>query len=151
MVYSRGVAPSTFTPSEAGVLNWPVDGELIYPFGRQVRPNGTVLVWQGIGIRAATGTPVKAVEAGTVDFAGPFGGYGLIVILRHGGGFYTQYFYLEELRVTQGLDVVAGQVVGTVGGADTPEGPHIEFQVRTTASGSPLAEDPLRWLRAQGR
>jgi septal ring factor EnvC (AmiA/AmiB activator) len=122
-----------------------VDGDLVYRFGREVRPNGTVLLWQGIGIAAATGTLVQAVEAGTVDFAGPFEGYGLTVILSHGGGFYTVYMYLEEIRVTEGRAVTVGQVVGTVGGDDTPEGPHLEFQVRT-----PQAQDPLAWLRAQG-
>ena len=144
-VAARGAAPSTFSAVDAGTLNWPVDGDLVYRFGREVRPNGTVLLWQGIGIAAATGTLVQAVEAGTVDFAGPFEGYGLTVILSHGGGFYTVYMYLEEIRVTQGRAVTVGQVVGTVGGADTPEGPHLEFQVR-----NPQAQDPLAWLRAQG-
>ena len=144
-VAARGAAPSTLTAVDAGTLNWPVDGELVYRFGREVRPNGTVLLWQGIGIAAATGTPVQAVEVGTVDFAGPFEGYGLTVILSHGGGFYTVYMYLEEIGVTEGRVVTVGQVVGTVGGADTPEGPHLEFQVR-----NPQAQDPLAWLRAQG-
>ena len=144
-VAARGAAPSTFTSVDAGTLNWPVDGELVYRFGREVRPNGTVLLWRGIGIRAATGTPVRAVEAGTVDFAAQFEGYGLTVILSHGGGFYTVYMYLEEIGVTEGRAVTVGQVVGTVGGADTPEGPHLEFQVR-----NPQAQDPLAWLRAQG-
>ena len=40
-----------------------------------------------------------------------------------------------------------GQVVGTVGGAGTPEGPHIEFQVRAPQDGAPTAQDPLVWLR----
>ena len=143
-VAPSGAAPSTFTTVGAGTLSWPVDGELVYRFGREVRPNGTVLLWQGIGIRAATGTPVQAVEAGTVDFAGPFEGYGLTVILSHGNGFYTVYMYLEEIGVPEGRAVTVGQVVGTVGGADTPEGPHLEFQVR-----NPQAQDPLAWLRAQ--
>jgi septal ring factor EnvC (AmiA/AmiB activator) len=148
---ARGVAPSTFTTAEAGVLNWPVEGDLIYQFGTEVRPNGISLPWRGIGIRAATGTPVRAVETGTVELAVPMEGYGLSVILSHGGGVYTLYFYLEEIDVAQGRRVVGGQVLGTVGGADTPEGPHLEFQVRTSASGFPRAEDPLRWLRAPGR
>ena len=149
---ARGPAPSRFTAASAGTLNWPVEGELIYRFGREVRPNGTVLLWQGIGIRAPTGTPVQAVEAGTVQLAGPLEGYGLTVILSHGGGFYTLYLYLEDLGVRQGREVVVGQVVGTVGGADTPEGPHIEFQVRAPTDGDggdPRALDPLTWLRAR--
>ena len=147
----RGV-PNRLSTAEVGTMNWPVDGELIYRFGREERPNGTVLRWNGIGIRAATGTPIRAVEAGTVAYAGPFEGYGLTVWLSHGGGFYTLYLYLEEIGVTQGREVTLGQVVGTVGGADTPEGPHLEFQVRSPVDGGePRAQDPLAWLRARGQ
>jgi murein DD-endopeptidase MepM/ murein hydrolase activator NlpD len=70
-------------------------------------------------------------------------------MLSHGGGFYTLYLYLEETGVAQGRDVVVGQVVGTVGGGDTPEGPHLEFQIRAPVDGGDArAQDPLAWLRA---
>jgi septal ring factor EnvC (AmiA/AmiB activator) len=107
-----------------------------------------VILWNGIGISASTGTPVHAVKAGTVTYAGPFEGYGPTVILSHGDGFYTLYLYLEEIGVVEGREVSAGQVVGTVGGADTPEGPHLEFQIRAPREGErPQAQDPLQWLR----
>jgi septal ring factor EnvC (AmiA/AmiB activator) len=138
-------------PADAGSLEWPLEGEVIYRFGRDQRPNGTVLRWNGIGVAAPTGTPVHAVKAGRVVFAGPFEGYGPTVFLSHGEGFYTLYLYLEEIGVVEGRDVAAGQVVGTVGGADTPEGPHIEFQIRAPMGGdSPQAQDPLLWLRPRG-
>lgn len=144
--------PSTLSAADVGTMNWPVEGELIYRFGREARPNGTVLRWNGIGIRAAPGTPVRAVQAGTVAFSGMFEGYGQTVWLSHGGGFYTLYLYLEEIGVTQGRAVAAGQVVGTVGGSDTPEGPHLEFQIRAPIDGGePRAQDPLAWLRKQTR
>lgn len=134
-----------------GTLNWPVDGKVIYSFGRDQRPDGTVLRWNGVGIAAPTGTPVRAVRAGRVVQAGPFEGYGPTVVLSHGGGFYTLYLYLEEIGVVEGRDVQAGQVVGTVGGAGTPEGPHMEFQIRIPVEGgSPRAVDPLQWLRDHG-
>jgi septal ring factor EnvC (AmiA/AmiB activator) len=124
---------------------------VIYHFGRERRPNGTVLQWNGIGISASPGSPVTAVRGGTVVLAGPFEGYGPTVVLDHGDGFYTLYLYLEEIGVVQGRPVAIGQVVGTVGGTDTPEGPHIEFQVRAPVSGgSPQAQDPLKWLMARG-
>jgi septal ring factor EnvC (AmiA/AmiB activator) len=86
-----------------------------------------------------------------VVLAGPFEGYGPTVVLSHGEGFYTLYLYLEEIGVVEGRDVEAGQVVGTVGGADTPEGPHLEFQIRAPVGGSsPQAQDPLQWLRPRG-
>lgn len=140
--------PSTLSGADAGSLDWPVEGELVYRFGRERRPNGTVLRWNGIGIRAATGSPVQAVRAGTVVLAGPFEGYGPTVVLSHGGGFYTLYLYLEDIGVVQGREVQAGQVVGTVGGSQTPEGPHLEFQIRApVGGGAPQAMDPLQWLK----
>ena len=146
-----GRPPITMSSEDVGSLDWPVDGELIYRFGREQRPNGIVLRWNGIGIRASTGSPVRAVRAGTVVLAGPFEGYGPTVVLSHGEGFYTLYLYLEEIGVVQGRRVEIGRVVGTVGGTDTPEGPHIEFQIRAPVDGgSPKARDPLQWLRPQG-
>jgi septal ring factor EnvC (AmiA/AmiB activator) len=140
--------PNRIVAGDAGALDWPVEGEVLYNFGRQRQPNGTVLRWNGLGIQAATGTPVRAVRGGRVVLAGPFEGYGPTVILSHGSGFYTLYLYLEDVGVVEGREVSAGQVVGTVGGAGTPEGPHIEFQIRAPSEGNtPLAQDPLEWLR----
>ena len=145
---ARSAEGSTLSGADAGTLDWPIEGDVIYRFGREQRPNGTVLRWHGIGIAAPLGTPVRAVRDGQVVLAGPFEGYGPTVILSHGGGFYTLYLYLEEIGVVQGRDVTAGQVVGTVGGADTPEGTHLEFQIRAPVEGgSPQAQDPLGWLR----
>ena len=148
---NAGAAPATsLSTSDAGSLDWPLEGEVIYNFGRERRPNGLVLRWNGIGIKADPGTPVRAVRAGRVVLAGPFEGYGPTVVLSHGDGFYTLYLYLEDIGVVEGRDVEAGQVVGTVGGRDTPEGPHLEFQIRAPSGGtSPKAQDPRRWLRGR--
>ena len=150
---NRGaVGPSSGAASlsarDIGALNWPVEGEIVYPFGVQQRPNGTVLRWNGIGIGAPVGTPVRAVRGGLVSLAGPFEGYGPSVIVSHGNGYYTLYLYLEDVGVVQGRAVEVGQVVGTVGGEGTPEGPRVEFQVRVPIEGgAPQAVDPIRWLR----
>ena len=147
----RAPGGRTLTAADAGSLDWPVEGNLIYRFGRERRPNGLVLRWNGVGIAAPPGTPVRAVRGGRVVLAGPFEGYGPTVVLSHGEGFYTLYLYLEEIGVVEGRDVEAGQVVGTVGGAETPEGPHLEFQIRAPVSGgTPQAQDPLQWLRSRG-
>lgn len=141
-------AGASLSPSDAGSLDWPVSGELAYTFGLQRRANGTVLRWNGIGIRAPVGTPVRAVRGGTVALAGPFEGYGPSVIISHGGGYYTLYLYLEEIGVVQGREIQTGQVVGTVGGSATPEGARVEFQLRVPVNGgAPQAIDPLPWLR----
>ncbi len=142
--------PSSLSNSDIGSLDWPVTGELVYDFGIEQRPNGTVLRWNGIGIGAPVGTPVQAVRGGTVALAGPFEGYGPSVIVSHGNGFYTLYLYLEDIGVVVGRTIEAGQVVGTVGGGETPEGPRVEFQIRIPIDGdSPQAVDPLPWLRGR--
>lgn len=147
-VAGRATGPVTLGADDAGSLDWPVDGEVIYRFGRERRPDGTVLRWNGIGIAADRGTPVRAVRSGTVVLAGPFEGYGPTVVVSHGDGFYTLYLYLEQIGVIEGRTVDAGQVLGTVGGEDTPEGAHLEFQIRAPLDGgSPQAMDPLQWLR----
>jgi septal ring factor EnvC (AmiA/AmiB activator) len=139
------------TEGMAGALDWPVDGRIVYRFGREERPNGIVLRWNGLGIAAPAGAPVRAVMDGRVVLAGPFEGYGPTVVVSHGAGFYTLYLYLEDVGVVEGREVEAGQVVGTVGGMETPEGPHIEFQVRAPVDGrAPQAQDPLLWLRPPG-
>src|SRR5690606_6639843 len=133
-----GGAPAgegTITTADPGSLAWPVEGSLVYRFGPERRPNGVVLPAHGIRIGGPPGTPVRAVEAGTVVMAGPFEGYGPTVMLSHGGGYYTLYLYLGSVSVRDGDLVTAGQVIGTVGGERTPEGPHIEFQVRVPVAG----------------
>ena len=133
---------------DAGSLEWPMDGDLIYQFGQEQRPNGLVLQWNGVGIAGLTGKPVHSTRQGFVVLAGPFEGYGPTVVLSHGNGFYSLYLYLEEIKVTEGDIVDVGHVVGTVGGKNTAQGPHIEFQLRVPVDGSvPEAQDPLKWLR----
>lgn len=140
--------PARLGPADRGGLEWPVEGEVAYDFGPERRSDGTVLRWNGIGIRAPEGEPVRAVRGGTVVLAGPFEGYGPSVIVSHGDGYYTLYLYLEEVGVVQGRPVEPGQVVGTVGGSGTPEGPRLEFQIRAPGSdGRPEAVDPREWLQ----
>lgn len=147
----RRSGAATVAEADRGTLDWPVDGNVIYEFGPDRRPNGTVVRWNGIGIAAPTGTPVRAVRDGVVAYAAAFEGYGPTVIIGHGDGVYTLYAYLEDIGVVQGRSVNAGQVVGTVGGGDTPEGSHLEFQIRLPVDGgSPQAQDPLPWLRPRG-
>jgi len=130
----------------AGVrLDWPVGGELIYNFGRVVNPNNTTVRWNGIGIKAATGAPVRAVASGKVLVAEPFGTYGLTVIIQHMGGDYSVYGSLSRLAVAKGDVVSKGQVVGYVGASDPELGPHLHFELRPGGR----AADPLDYLGTQ--
>jgi len=117
--------------------------EAVSQFGRKVNPNNTTISWNGIGIGAPRGTPVKALSAGTVQYAQKFGTYGLMVILNHGGSDFSLYGSLDTAYVRQGMRVVKGQVIGAVGISDPDMEPHLHLEVRPGGK----AVDPLEWLR----
>ena len=128
--------------SQRRQLPWPVTGTLAGRFGRQRDPRfGTSTVNNGVTIAAAAGNPVRAVHPGTVVFAGPFTGFGQLVIVDHGQQAYSLYGYLSTVGVQRGTAVEAGSLVGDVG--DAPEGgAALYFEVRV--DGRPV--DPLQWL-----
>lgn len=134
---------STVRTSDYGKLDWPVDGPLVYTFGREVQPNNTSIKWNGVGIRAAVGTSVRSVAAGKVASVRQLGTYGLTVILEHGGGDYSIYGSLSAAAVRVGQAVAKGDKVGEVGVSDPELPPHLHFEVR---QGGP-AVDPATWLR----
>jgi septal ring factor EnvC (AmiA/AmiB activator) len=135
---------SSIRTSDYGKLDWPVDGNILYNYGRVVRPDNTTLRWNGIGIAAAPGTSVRAVAAGDVVLAGQLGTYGQTVIIEHGGGDYSVYGSLDDMSVSKGAHISKGQVVGHVGTSDPDLPPHLHFEIR---HGGP-AVDPTSWLRA---
>lgn len=142
------VAPprNTVTTNDIGRLDWPVDGPLIYRFGDEETPGGGIIKRNGIAIRAEPNTPVKVVEAGTVILAGPLGTYGLIVIVSHGDGYLSLYGQLTTALVEKGAHVTKGQVIGTTGGLNTPEGAHLYFEIRGSGA---ITLDPSDWLRTR--
>jgi septal ring factor EnvC (AmiA/AmiB activator) len=136
-------APSSIRTSDIGKLDWPVEGTIIYRFGRVINPNNTTTRWNGIGISASEGAQVHSVSAGTVVLADVMGTYGNTVILEHGGGDYSVYGSLARMSVTKGSRVLKGQILGTIGATDPALPPHLHFEIRR---GGP-AVDPLDWLR----
>jgi septal ring factor EnvC (AmiA/AmiB activator) len=142
----RAAQPSagTLTTADIGKLDWPVEGSIIYTFGRQTLPSGGVIRRNGIGISAPIGTQVHAVEAGKVELVQSLGTYGLTVVVTHGNGYRSLYMHLDEARVSLGAQVARGQVVGTVGGTNTDEGAHLYFEIRGQDG---IALDPADWLR----
>lgn len=143
-----GAAPtrSTVTTADLGRLDWPVEGTLIYRYGRVVNPNNTRVTWNGIGIGAPEGTPVRAVAPGEVVSAEPMGTYGNTVLVHHGGGSYAMYASLQQIRVQKGARIEKGAIVGTVGQSDPDMPPRLHFEMRPNQG---RAVDPLEWLRRQ--
>jgi septal ring factor EnvC (AmiA/AmiB activator) len=134
---------STLRTSDLGRLDWPVDGTVLYRFGRVVNPNNTTTRWNGIGIAAVTGTPVRSVAPGTVVSVGQLGTYGLTVIVQHGAGDYSVYASLNNASVRSGGAIRKGDVIGTVGTSDPDLKPHLHFEIRPQGR----AVDPESWLR----
>ncbi len=140
-------APRTLTTADIGQLDWPVQGTVVYRFGRFMYPGSTTSGrWNGVGIGAPLGTPVKAVQAGDVALAEQSGTYGMMVIIQHGGGAYSIYSSLQTASVRRGQKVAKGDVIGTVGQSDPDLPPRLHFEMRPKDG---VAVDPLEWLRRQ--
>jgi septal ring factor EnvC (AmiA/AmiB activator) len=138
------VPETSILTSAFGKLDWPVEGEIIEGFGRSTHPiYGTTVINNGIDIRAPRGTPIKAVESGTVQFVDWYGAYGKTVILDHKGGHYSIYSHLEDANVKPGQKVAHGAVIGTVGDTGSLDGPKLHFEIRKGGR----AVDPISWLR----
>ncbi len=136
--------PGSITTADLGRLDWPVEGAIVYRFGRDTLPSGGIIRWNGIGIAANSGTPVKAVESGKVRLVGQFGTYGLTVVLEHGNGYYSIYSHLNSATVKLGAAVTKGETIGAVGGQNSDYGPHLHFEIRGE---NQIALDPTDWLR----
>jgi murein hydrolase activator len=127
-----------------GQLPWPTDGRVVAGFGRQVHPRfGTETFRRGVDIEADEGASIRAIYAGTVLYRGWLKGYGNLIILDHGAGYYTLYAHASELLVAEGDRVKTGQGIARVGETGSLEGPRLYFEVRY--QGRP--EDPEQWLR----
>ena len=141
---TAAASASTISTHDLGRLDWPVEGRILYRFGRVVNPNNTTTRWNGIGIGANTGATVRAVAGGKVVVAQVIGTYGLTVIVQHGGGDYSVYGSLSRADVKKGQRVEKGDQIGAVGRSDPDLPSHLHFEIRR---GQGAAVDPLDWLR----
>ena len=97
---------------------------------------------QGLDYRVPTGTPVAAMNEGTVLLARFLYFEGNCVVIDHGQGLLTLYFHLSELKVKEGDPVKRGQEIGLSGGTGRATGPHLHVAVRWQAT----YLDPARLL-----
>jgi septal ring factor EnvC (AmiA/AmiB activator) len=130
-----------------GILQWPADGEIVSFFGRQKHPNfQTYVQRKGIEIRTVDGSPIRAVMSGTVAYADWLKGYGLVMILDHGNGFFSLYAHASRLLSRVGDTVKAGYVIGETGDTGLAGESTLYFELRQGAE--PV--DPLLWLTKKG-
>jgi murein DD-endopeptidase MepM/ murein hydrolase activator NlpD len=115
-------------------------------------------MWQsthsGQDFAVASGTNVMAAHGGTVVKAGGNGAgdgaaYGNAIVIKHGNGTYSQYAHLSRIDVKVGQVVSTGQHIALSGNTGNSSGPHLHFEIRTTANyGSAI--DPVAFLRGKG-
>ena len=135
---------AALTTADLGSLDWPVEGRILFRFGRDTLPSGAVIRRNGIAIGATAGTAVKAVSSGRVALVQRLGTYGLTVVVEHGNGYFSLYMQLGSATVETGATVQKGQVIGTVGGENSDQGPHLYFEIRGDHQ---IALDPADWLK----
>jgi murein DD-endopeptidase MepM/ murein hydrolase activator NlpD len=115
----------------SGAFTEPADAAISDVFGSQRIFNGkaTSTHW-GLDFRVPTGTPVAAMNDGTVLLARPLYFEGNFVVLDHGQGLLTIYMHLSEFKVKEGDQVKRGQVIALSGGTGRATGPHLHVGVR---------------------
>ncbi|AJE03176.1 murein hydrolase activator EnvC family protein [Geobacter pickeringii] len=130
--------------SQRGRLSMPVSGDLVGRFGRHKHPEfNSYTVNNGISIVASAGADIHAVYEGKVIFADYFKGYGNMVIIDHGGGYFSLYAHASRIARRVGAQVTRNEVVASVGDVDSPRGPMLYFELRY--QGKPV--DPAPWFR----
>jgi septal ring factor EnvC (AmiA/AmiB activator) len=123
-----------------GPMNLPLAGSVLAGFHGTL-PDGHQS--QGLLIAGSAGAPVHAVRDGRVAYADWLKGYGLLLILDHGGGWMSLYAFNDSLLKNTGEEVRAGEAISTVGSSGGQVRPALYFELRR--DGQPA--DPVMWLR----
>lgn len=145
---TRPPPPTSRFAKLKGQLPYPVDGSVEVRFGKVVDARfGTVVFQKGLDLRAPKGAPVVSVAEGRVVHSAPMRGYGNLVIIDHGEGYYSLYSHLDETTREAGKRVEAGDALGSVGETGSLKGPYLYFELREEGR----AIDPLPWLRPRSK
>lgn len=110
--------------------------------GFKMRLHPILQTWRahlGTDFAAPTGTPVRTVGDGVIEFAGVQNGYGNVVFVKHRNQQVTVYAHLSRIDVRQGQSVEQGQTIGAVGATGWATGPHLHFEFRVNGQ----HQDPM--------
>jgi murein DD-endopeptidase MepM/ murein hydrolase activator NlpD len=97
----------------------------------------------GVDYAAPTGTPVRTIGDGVVEFAGEQRGYGNVIYIKHRSNQMTVYAHLSRIGVNKGQRVEQGQTIGAVGSTGASTGPHLHLEFRDNG----VHVDPLSIAR----
>lgn len=131
-----------------GRLEMPVAGRVISSYGKvRNQKYNTELFNNGIIIESQLGTPVKCVYAGKVAYVGWLRGYGQVMIIDHGSGFYTLFAQLSKVLKEEGSNVFAGDSLALVGDTGPTGGPGLYLEIRQKG----VPRDPEAWFVASAK
>lgn len=117
----------TVAQKRSSKFSWPVRGTIVSKFGTIGKGRAN----DGINIKAARGTAVKAADAGTVAYAGnELKGFGNLILVRHNDGWITAYAHNDRLLVKKGQKVRRGEKIATVGATGGVNSPQLHFEIR---------------------
>ena len=124
---ASGYTDSEISQAARGRFVWPVRGDIVQRFG----PQGVGRRNDGVDIKAAQGTVVKAAAQGEVVYAGDqVPGFGNLVLIKHSDGWVTAYAHLDTVDVAMKQQVAQGQSLGSVGMSGGASQPELHFEVR---------------------
>lgn len=142
---AQAQAEAASRPAPGATAVMPIQGaRLTSPFGARW---GTLHA--GVDLAAPMLTPEYAAMNGVVLQAGPASGFGNVVYIQHDNGDVTVYGHMEEVLVTAGQVVQAGDTIALVGNRGQSTGPHLHFEVRLGGLDGPQV-DPLPYLAERG-
>jgi septal ring factor EnvC (AmiA/AmiB activator) len=130
--------------SQKGRMNLPVRGEIVESYGKHKHPEFNSFTFsKGLSIAASSGTEIKAIYEGTVIFSDYFKGFGNMIIVDHGGGYFSLYAHASRLTKKVGTEVARHETIASVGDVDSSKGNILYFEIRH--QGKPV--DPAGWVR----
>jgi len=130
--------------SQKGRMSLPVRGEIVENYGKHKHPDFNSYTFsKGLSISAGAGSDIKSIYDGSVIFADYFKGYGNMIIIDHGGGYFSLYAHAARILKKVGAEIARNETVATVGDTDSSRGPMLYFEIRH--QGKPV--DPAGWVR----
>lgn len=129
----------------------PAAGHMSSPYGYRIDPyTHQYALHEGTDLAPGCGSPIYAAHSGTVEMAGPYGGYGNYIRIRDSddGSYETAYGHIVNggILVHVGETVGVGQNIAYVGSTGWSTGCHLHFEIHHNGT----TQDPVPFMHSHG-
>ncbi len=129
--------------NKKGMLQMPLKGKIVSKFGRAFKGNLKAAIFnKGINISGRSNSRIKAIANGNVEFSGWIKGYGNVIIINHGNGYFTLSAHIAMPYKKTGDIVNFGEIIGLLGSMGTDTTDTLYFELRKDGK----AINPLKWF-----